>query len=153
MYIYIYIYIFIYLFMKCIKMKNVRSLEEDFICFFYLCTFHIIRFIPSFSQIYIYIYIYIHTHTNVPIYAYYSFSIFVNIHIRMQILVCTQCNKHWLWGKQYHNVFYSSRNLETACCTAWMHIRSTNIKISECFGVNLRRVQRILKELDESNGD
>ena len=39
-----------------------------------------------------------------------------------------------------------------ACCTAWhSHTRRSNMKISECFSVNLKTVQRIWKELDEFN--
>ena len=34
-----------------------------------------------------------------------------------------------------------------------IHARNYNIKIAECLDVNLRTVQRIQKELDESNGD
>ena len=34
-----------------------------------------------------------------------------------------------------------------------IHVRRPNIKTSECLGVNLKTVQRIQKELDESNGD
>ena len=34
-----------------------------------------------------------------------------------------------------------------------IHAGSTNMKISECLGINRRTVQRIRKELEESNGD
>ena len=34
-----------------------------------------------------------------------------------------------------------------------IYARSSNTKISECLGINLRTVQRIRKEFDESNGD
>ena len=34
-----------------------------------------------------------------------------------------------------------------------IHVGTANTKISQCFDVNLRTVQRILKELDQSSGD
>ena len=33
-----------------------------------------------------------------------------------------------------------------------IYTRSSNMKISQCLGVNLKKVQWIQKELDESNG-
>ena len=39
------------------------------------------------------------------------------------------------------------------CCTVGIQSRSFNMKISECLGVHLRTMQRILKELDKFNDD
>ena len=48
---------------------------------------------------------------------------------------------------------YSTRNLKTECCTADNQTGKSNTNISGFFGVNLRTVQRIQKDLDESIGD
>ena len=58
---------------------------------------------------------------------------------------------HGLWDKQHAIHFF--RNLKTAYCKVTIHARSSNTKISQCFCISLRTVQRIPKELEESNSD
>ena len=48
-----------------------------------------------------------------------------------------------LWGKQHYDTDSSSRNFETVCCAVWPSLGSPTLRISECFGVCMRTVQRI----------
>ena len=70
-------------------------------------------------------------------------------------LLCSKLESlgHSLCRKQYHDTIQSSKNLETACYPIDNHAGSSNTKISQYLSVNLRTVQRILKDLDESNSN
>lgn len=71
------------------------------------------------------------------------------MHARCLFLPTTQYSSvsgHHLYEKKYHEAIQAL--LLLAICA-----RSSNMKISECLGVNLRIVQRIRKKLDESNGN
>ena len=45
--------------------------------------------------------------------------------------------------KEHLDVIPSSRNLEMACYTVGIHAKSSNTKISVCFGVSLTTLQRL----------
>ena len=77
------------------------------------------------------------------------FYIFNLARVRCFFFVSTaQYYKLRLWEKQLHDVIHFSM----LYCLAFVQW-SPNKNIKECLGVNVRSVQRIRKEIGESNGD
>ena len=64
---------------------------------------------------------------------------------------CLLCRNRSQFGKC--SITHSNRNLKTIYCTGDFHANSFNAKISLCLNVNLRTMQSILIQLDESTAD
>ena len=114
------------------------------------------------SQPNLFIYIYIYIYVCVCVCVWWLNCCHFELSILYMRLLCfrffllsskLESGRHYLWGKKHYDVINSSENLEMVCCTVQHSCRKPSIKISQCLGVNLRTVQRIPKELDESSSD